>query len=162
MTSEINPDDCRFLGEFSGGEMWIRPAFFEQDHPAIASVAQQSKIAAVFLRPSFPSEEAYAEQRVRVLVDRSLDSVQRCVGFSVAKTKAEETALYFLAVDKRERRKGCGTELLFDLRDRCGSHRISSTLPKSAKSALAFSRALGFYEHGRTARGGVRLRFDVA
>ncbi len=158
----VKDEDCTFLGTIEGGvDMWIRPGIFEQDHKAVGNVARQSPVGATFLKAAAKwIEDAYAEGRVRVLVDRHPDGTQRCVGFSVAKPKEDETALFLIAIDGHERRKGCGRELLIDLQGRSEARRITSTLPRGCEDGLAFSAACGFYEHGRTAKGGVRLRLD--
>lgn len=160
-TDEEVADEWTFLGEISGGRnMWIRPALREQDHEAIANVAAQSKVCATFPRATYSSEAMYAAGRIRVLVDVGADGTQRCVGFSCSKPREDETAVFFLAVDERVQRKGCGTELLIDLQERSEARRISSTLPKSCEGGLAFASARGFYTHGQTAKGGIRLRLD--
>lgn len=158
----VKDDDCTFLGQIVGEvQMWIRPGIFEQDHRAIGNVARQSPVGATFLKAAAKwIEDAYAEGRVRVLIDREPDGTQRCVGFTVSKAKAEETAVFLIAVDENVRRKGCGRELLADVQKRSEARRLTSTLPKSCAEGLAFSAACGFYEHGRTAKGGVRLRLD--
>ncbi len=158
---ELDPDDFTYLGTFAGGQMWIRPAYFEQDHEAIENVAKQSKACNPFLGKRFSSAEGYEAHTVRVLVDREPDGVQRCVGFSCFEMKEDgEHAIFFLAVDEREQRKGCGRELFEDIREKGAPRRYTSTLPKTAEAGLAFSAALGFNENGRTARGGIRLRLE--
>lgn len=141
--------------------MWLRPATFEQDHDAIENVAKQSGIGKAVLRTGMMNEGAYADGGVRVLVDREADGTQRCVGFSCFTLGGDETMILLIAVDKRERKKGCGRLLFEDVQSRGTPRRFASTLPKKgARGALAFSSALGFTENGLTAKGGTRLRLE--
>lgn len=154
--------DYTYLGTWAGGDMWIRPAIYEEDHEAISNVAKQSAIGKAVLRTTRMNEDAYALGGVRVLVDREPDGTQRCVGFSVFKQADDETSIFLIAIAKSEWKKGCGRELFLDVTKRGSPRRFTSTLPaKGSGAALAFSLALGFTENGRTGRGGIRLRMDA-